>query len=273
MNHGFFQTSDEALLYYEVTGEGDAIFFVPGFAGYTRCFEKNVEALAATHKVVVFDPRGFGRSSKTNHGNTVEGHARDIKELMDYLDLKNVTLLGWSSGGQPVAAYCAQYRCARLKAAGFIDTPLHPFSPEPWNSHRNNHYAVDAWYDTFYKWVVDPRAFVDWYTNLVNPDADEEGKALIARGVTMLPYWIGLEFHYNQCRFNGAALLKDISVPVIFFTSDEANYSEQMARYYITQVRTTSKLHVHKGASHMMFYNIPEVFHEELIEFIQSIHP
>ena len=267
----FFQTSDEAVLYYEVTGQGDAILFVNGFAGYTRCFERNIEALSANHKVVVYDPRGFGRSSKTNHGNTVPGHARDVKELIEFLHLENVTLLGWSSGGQAVAAYCSEYHCAHLKAAGFIDSPLFPFSPEPWNSHRNNHYAVDAWYDTFHKWVVDPEGFVEWYTGLVNPDADEATRAVIARGVKMLPYWIGMEFHYNQCCFNGAARLKDITVPVVIFSSDEANYSEQMARYYMTQIPGYSELHVHKGATHMMFYNIPEVFNEELLTFLKKI--
>lgn len=267
---GFFHTSDEAILYYEVTGEGDPIVLIPGFAGYTKSFDRNIAGLAAAHKVVVFDPRGFGRSSKTNHGNTVRGHAQDLKELIEYLGLENVTLVGWSSGGQVAVCYCAAYQCRHLKAVGLIDCPLHPFSPEEWNSHRNHHNNVDAWYDLFYKWVEDPQQYIDWYSGNINPVADEETKALIARGVKMLPYWIGLEFHYDQCHFNGAALLGQITVPVIIFSSDSPNYSEAMARYYMTQIKPYSELHVHKGATHMMFYNIPDVFNSELLEFIRK---
>lgn len=44
-----------------------------------------------------------------------------------------------------------------------------------------------------------------------------------------------------------------------------------MARYYQTQIRPYSELHVHKGATHMMFYNMPEMFNDELLTFVRRI--
>lgn len=267
----FFYTDDDCQIYYEVTGEGEPIVIVPGFGGYTKCFDKNLEGLSKNNKVVVFDPRGFGRSSKSLNGNTVKGHSSDINGLIEYLGLENVTLMGWSSGGQPVADYCKRYGCSKLKSVGFIDVPLFPFSPDDWNSHRNANYDVDSWYDVFFKWQTDPEEFVKWYTGIVNPLVDDEGRAVIERGVKMLPYWIGMAFHYNQASYDGASCLNDISVPVIIFSSDESNYSEKMARYYMSKINTFSELFIHEGETHMMFYNYPEKFNNELIQFINKI--
>ena len=93
----FFRTSDGAVLYYEDRGEGIPIVFVNGFAGTTKSFEKNAKELAKRYRVVTFDLRGYGRSSKVLTGNHMRGHAGDIDELIRYLELSQVVLMCWSS--------------------------------------------------------------------------------------------------------------------------------------------------------------------------------
>ena len=138
MAAGYLKTSDRAYLYYEDCGEGeDTILLVPGHMCTTKFYQKNVPALAKNHRVVTFDSRGFGNSSKPLHGNDVERHADDIKELIDYLDLHNVILIGWSLSGSVVVTYTHKYQAYRMKALGILDGCLFPFSPESWNSYNS----------------------------------------------------------------------------------------------------------------------------------------
>lgn len=70
LTEGYLKTSDRAYLYYEDCGEGeDTILLVPGHMCTTKFYQKNVPALAKNHRVVTFDSRGFGNSSKPLHGN------------------------------------------------------------------------------------------------------------------------------------------------------------------------------------------------------------
>ena len=75
----------------------------------------------------------------------MERHADDIKELIDYLDLHNVILIGWSLSGSVVVTYTHKYQAYRMKALGILDGCLFPFSPESWNSYNSRNYHMDDW--------------------------------------------------------------------------------------------------------------------------------
>jgi pimeloyl-ACP methyl ester carboxylesterase len=96
----YFRTSDDAILYFEdhCPDKGKPIVLVPGFCCTTRFFENNIGELSKEHRVITFDPRGQGCSSKGLHGHTIRRNCEDIKELLDYLDVK---MLLWSAGQWP----------------------------------------------------------------------------------------------------------------------------------------------------------------------------
>ena len=103
----YFRTSDDAILYFEDHSpeKGNPIVLVPGFCCSTRFFENNLKELAKTNRVISFDPRGQGCSSKGLHGHTIARNCQDIKELLDYLDVRGATMLGWSMAGQFIVKY------------------------------------------------------------------------------------------------------------------------------------------------------------------------
>jgi pimeloyl-ACP methyl ester carboxylesterase len=71
-------------------------------------------------RVIAYDRRGFGASSKPWEGYDYDTLADDLKALLDGLDLKDVTLVGFSMGGGEVARYMARHRGARVKKVAFI---------------------------------------------------------------------------------------------------------------------------------------------------------
>ena len=70
--------------------------------------------------------------------------AKDVHELIEYLGLEDVTLLGWSMGSSVVMEYYEQFGDEHLKKIGVIDSALYPFSPESWNSHSLAGFNMDA---------------------------------------------------------------------------------------------------------------------------------
>lgn len=76
-----------ADLYYEDHGEESPIVFLHGgFAGL-RYFERQLLGLAEDFRTVAFDFRGHGRSEKTETGHTLPQHARDLRAVLEQLDL------------------------------------------------------------------------------------------------------------------------------------------------------------------------------------------
>lgn len=99
---GVVETGDGALVYYEVTGDGAPILFVHGWTMSGRFWDRQVEGLAPHFAVVTMDLRGHGNSSKVLHGHTVPQYARDVRAVIEALDLHGVTLVGWSLPGPVV---------------------------------------------------------------------------------------------------------------------------------------------------------------------------
>jgi non-heme chloroperoxidase len=71
-------------------------------------------------RVVAHDRRGHGRSSQASSGNDMNGYADDLAAVIDALDLKDVALVGHSTGGGEVARYIGRYGTKRVKKAVLI---------------------------------------------------------------------------------------------------------------------------------------------------------
>ena len=69
-------------------------------------------------RTIAFDRRGFGRSDQPWTGNDYDTFADDIAQLIEHLDLQDVTLVGFSMGGGDVARYIARHGSARV--AGLV---------------------------------------------------------------------------------------------------------------------------------------------------------
>lgn len=120
-------------LYYEMLGSGSALTVIPGMGADTRMFAPIVRALSQQHRVVVFDPRGAGRSDKPDVPYSAEEMADDTAGLLDVVGIPVTTVIGHSMGGR--IALCLALRHpdrvhALLLAATSARTP--PTRPLTW---------------------------------------------------------------------------------------------------------------------------------------------
>jgi len=117
------ENSTPIELYYEDHGSGDPVVLLAGWPLDSRSWEPQVHALLeAGYRVIVYDRRGFGRSSRPTEGYDFDTLADDLHQLLTKLDLHAVTLIGFSLGTGELARYIGTHGTERLKSCVFIET-------------------------------------------------------------------------------------------------------------------------------------------------------
>jgi len=110
-------------LYYEDHGSGDPIVLVSGWPFDSRSWEPQLPALLdAGHRVIAYDRRGFGKSSRPAEGYDFDSLAGDLDTIVTELDLHDATLVGFSLGTGELARYVGAHGTERLKACVFIES-------------------------------------------------------------------------------------------------------------------------------------------------------
>ena len=114
-----FVAKDGTQIYFKDWGSGKPVLFSHGWPLDADMWEYQMEYLSSRgFRTIAFDRRGFGRSDQPWTGNDYDTFADDIAQLIEHLDLQDVTLVGFSMGGGDVARYIARHGSARV--AGLV---------------------------------------------------------------------------------------------------------------------------------------------------------
>jgi len=117
------ENSTPIELYYEDHGSGSPVVLLAGWPLDSRSWEPQLAPLLdAGHRVIVYDRRGFGRSSRPAGGYDFDTLARDLDELLSMLDLRDATVIGFSLGTGELARYIGTHGTERLAGCVFIET-------------------------------------------------------------------------------------------------------------------------------------------------------
>jgi non-heme chloroperoxidase len=108
-------TRDGTEIYYKDWGEGPVVAFSHGWPLSSDAWEDQMYFLAAHgFRTIAHDRRGHGRSTQPWDGNDMDTYADDLGELLDALDVEDVTLVGHSTGGGEVARYIGRHGTDRV---------------------------------------------------------------------------------------------------------------------------------------------------------------
>ena len=117
------ENSGNIDLYYEDHGSGKPVVLIHGYPLNGASWEKQLPALlAAGHRVITYDRRGFGKSSQPTTGYNYDTFAEELRKLVTHLELRDFALAGFSMGGGEVARYIGKYGSAGVRKAVFISS-------------------------------------------------------------------------------------------------------------------------------------------------------
>ncbi len=115
------ENSTPIELYYEDHGTGQPVVLIHGYPLDGSSWERQSrELLAAGHRVITYDRRGFGQSSKAGTGYDYDTFAADLDTLLTTLDLTDVVLVGFSMGTGELARYAKLFGTDRVAKFAFL---------------------------------------------------------------------------------------------------------------------------------------------------------
>lgn len=263
-------------LYYEDYGKGQPVILIHGWPLSGLSWEKQISALLSNgYRVIVYDRRGFGYSSKPSIGYNYDTFAKDLRRIISKLFLKNVILVGFSMGGGEIARYIKNFGERGISKVIFISS-VTPFLIKA----SNNPKGVDLNLieGILNALAADRPAFLsEFFKNFYNLDV-LEGK-LISSEVVKLSFnvaaaasptatidcvtaWSSTDFRKD---------LKKIKVPALIIHGD----ADRTVPIDISAKRTNeliekSELVIIEDAPHGLIWTHAEKVNHEILSFLAS---
>ena len=128
-------TRDGTKIFYKDWGTGQPILFSHGWPLSGDAWEAQMLFFGQNgYRVIAHDRRGHGKSSQSWDGNNMDQYADDLAELIEHLDLKNLIMIGHSTGGGEVAHYLGRHgtkRVAKVVLVGAVPPLMLKTSDNP----------------------------------------------------------------------------------------------------------------------------------------------
>jgi non-heme chloroperoxidase len=120
---GTFTTRDDVSIYFKDWGprDGQPVMLSHGWPLNSDSWESQAFHLASNgYRVITHDRRGHGRSSQPWDGNDMDHYADDMAQLIEALDLRNIAIFGFSTGGGEVTRYVGRHGTGRVAKIGLV---------------------------------------------------------------------------------------------------------------------------------------------------------
>ena len=267
------ENSAAVRIYYEDHGSGSPVVLIHGYALNGQSWEKQETALlAAGHRVITYDRRGFGASSRPSTGYDFDTLAADLHVLLSRLDLRGVVLAGFAMGSGEIIRYLAAHGSERVRAAALV-APLLPFllktSDSPEGIDRSVFDGITA------RIVADrPAAMKDFIDRSYNMDLLGGGRVSDQAWQNSFYVAISASAHaalgcVTACQEDFRGDLAEISIPILVIHGDQ----DRVLPYEATSRRLPALLDnarsaIIAGGPHAIIWTHANEVNQALLDFI-----
>ena len=268
----YFTTTDNVNICYNIQGNGEkALLFLHGWGGNQLSFNPVIKMLKDKYRIITYDHRGFGQSDKPGHGYTIEHLAKDVKELIEHLDLKDLTLVGWSMGGVTSLTYLSIYGSARVSSAVIIDVNPKVLVDDTYaHGLLNGTYTKTDAFDDLAKMSTGLINFVKEMPEKANMRLyNQEMREIFINAVVeqneLLPcmcFWLSI------CEADLRYVIPKVDVPVLFCHGGTSAYCPPEARDYALSLFQEVELASFSDCSHFIPIERPAEFAEAVDNFV-----
>ena len=269
------QSARRVELYYEDWGHGQPVVLIHGWPLSHEMWEYQINDLVdAGFRVIAYDRRGFGKSSKPYDGYDYDTLTDDLKALLDDLDLQDVTLVGFSMGGGEVVRYFSKHGGERVSKAVLIGS----VTPHLLKSDHNPNGVKESAFEEMIGGIKEDRInFLDTFgklffgVNLVNKPVS----APLLEYYRMLGSMASPRATVECVRsFGYTDFLKDmgaVNVPTLIIHGDaDKTVPIEPTGNLSAKLIPDSQYIIYEGAPHGLFYTDRERLNTDLIQFIRE---
>ncbi len=264
-----FLTNDGVKLYYDIKGEGKVLLMLAGWTCSTKFFDKNVDDLAKKFKVVRMDFRSHGESEKVEFSHRISRYAMDVKNLLDYLDLSDVTALGWSMGASVIWSYLELFAKDRITKFICVDqAPLQYTGPD-WVWGQNGCYDEQM----FVRLCKDLEyAHKDMSVGMVHncmyrePTAQEE--KILSEEIYKCPVYTAIEIMRDHTHIDWRDYIRRINVPTLVCVAKKSKIFDWQGSQWVGKNIKGAKIEYFENSGHMLFWEEYEKFNQVVTKFL-----
>jgi non-heme chloroperoxidase len=268
-------TAGNAEIFYKDWGTGQPVVFSHGWPLNADAWDDQLLLVAANgYRAIAHDRRGHGRSSQTWGGNDLDTYADDLSAVIEALDLRDIVLVGHSTGGGEVVRYVGRHgtsRVAKVLTVGAIPPLMLKTAANPGGT------PIEA-FDAIRAGVSGDRS--QFYKDLSAPFyGANRPDSTVSQGVRDA-FWlwsmqVGLKGAYDCVKaFSETDLtedLKKIDVPMLLIHGDDDQIVPiaDSAELSVKLVPNAT-LKVYPGAPHGLFTTHKTQFNADLLAFLKS---
>jgi non-heme chloroperoxidase len=274
-NRSYATTPDGASIFYKDWGNGQPVVFSHGWPLNADAWDNQLHFVASHgYRAIAHDRRGHGRSSQPWHGNDMDTYADNLAALIEQLDLKNVILVGHSTGGGEVTRYIGRHgtkRVAKVVLVGAVPPLMLKTESNPGGL------PIEV-FDAIRAGVLADRS--QFYKDLSASfyGANRDGSQ-VSQGIRDT-FWlqgmqVGLKAALDCIRaFSETDLTNDlirIDVPTLFIHGDDDQIvSIGASALRASKIVPNATLKVYPGGDHALPTTHLDKFNADLLAFLQS---
>ncbi|GCE13508.1 alpha/beta fold hydrolase [Tengunoibacter tsumagoiensis] len=268
-------TTKGTNIFYKDWGTGQPVVFSHGWPLNADAWDDQLLFVASHgYRAIAHDRRGHGRSSQTWDGNEMDTYADDLAELIEKLDLRDIVLVGHSTGGGEITHYVGRHgtsRVAKVVLVGAVPPLMVKTEANPGGL------PIEA-FDQIRAGVVADRSqfYKDLSTSFYGANRPD---ARVSQGVLdMFWLWsmqVGLKPAYDCIKaFSETDLtedLKKIDVPTLIIHGDDDQIVPIADSAMLSsKIVKNATLKVYPGASHGLTTTHKEQFNADLLSFLKA---
>jgi len=269
------KTEDGTQLYYKDWGSGQPVIFSHGWPLSADAWDAQMLFLGQKgYRVIAHDRRGHGRSEQTWDGNTMDQYADDLADLVNALDLRDMVMVGHSTGGGEVTRYIRRHGTSRVSKAVLVSA-VPPLMLKTEANPKGT--PIDA-FDQIRKSVFDNRS--QFWLDLTLPfyGYNRPGAA-ISEGVRysfwlqgMMASIIGAYECVKQfSETDFTEDLKKMTIPTLVVHGDDDQIVPiQAAALRTVEIAPQATLKVYRGGPHGLPTTMQDQLNADLLAFIIS---
>ncbi len=264
---------DDTSLYYEDHGTGRPLVFIHGWPLSGAMWEYQIVPLTrAGFRCVTFDRRGFGRSGKPYSGFDYDSLGQDLSELIEHLNLKDVTLIGFSMGGGEVMEYLTKHNQKERVTKAILVSSIVPYLLKS----ESNSAGVDAAvFEKMRKGIeTDRPAFLTDFTEkffgvglLSSPVSNSMLAASCEVAMTASPIaTLACLESFSTADYRAACSKITVSTLIIHGDQDQTVPIEPTSKA-AAELMDAAELEIYAGAPHGLFYTHREDLNRDIAAF------